>query len=120
MWNAPTQEQLRQIPKIYGTESIPLADKTIHLHLFIGGCDWYITEYDGEDLMFGFACLGDIQNAEWGYISLTELKAVSTHGIEVDCDLYWNKCPASEVDIISKAMRWDDLVLYDSMEACHV
>ena len=29
------------------------------LHFFIGGCDWYITEHDGDDLFWGYAILGD-------------------------------------------------------------
>ena len=49
-------------------------DKLIHLHFFIGGCDWYICEYDGDDLFWGYAYLNDPQNAEWGYISFPELK----------------------------------------------
>ena len=37
---------------------------------FTGGCDWYITEFDGDDLFFGFAILNsDYEMAEWGYIS---------------------------------------------------
>jgi len=39
MWNIPSKERLEKIPKLYETESIPLEDKMIHLHFFIGGCD---------------------------------------------------------------------------------
>lgn len=106
MWNAPEQSVMSRIPKLYATEAVPLADKTIHFHFFIGGCDWYICEYDGQDLMFGFACLGDIASAEFGYISLAELKAIYIHGIEIDRDLYWTPCPASEVRTICSAMGW--------------
>jgi hypothetical protein len=68
MWNEPPPEKLDSIPRLYETEDIPLADKTVHLHLFIGGCDWFICEYDGDDLFFGYAILnGDITNAEWGH-----------------------------------------------------
>ena len=67
MFNHPTTEQLDKIPRLYQTEHTSLMDKTIWLHFFIGGCDWYIAEYDGEDLFFGFAILnGDLINAEWG------------------------------------------------------
>lgn len=107
MWNAPTKEQLIKIPRLYETEHTPLQAKTIHLHMFIGSCDWFIAETDGEDLMFGHAILnGDYQNAEWGYISLTELKAVSVHGIEIDNDIYWTPCPAGEVRTICRAHGW--------------
>ena len=53
MWNTPTKEELAKIPRLYETENIPLKDKIIHLHFFIGGCDWYIAEYDGEDSVLG-------------------------------------------------------------------
>ena len=107
MWNEPS-EQLNDIPKLYETEHTPLPDKLIHLHFFIGGCDWYIAEYDGQDLFFGFAILnGDYQNAEWGYISFIELKGIKVSGwLECDFDLYWEIRPASEVDKIRRAHRW--------------
>ena len=81
MWNEPTQEQLDRIPNLYDSEHIPLRDKTIWLHFFLAGCDWYICEYDGEDLFFGFAILnGDLINAEWGYVSFNELKSIKVAG----------------------------------------
>jgi hypothetical protein len=44
MWNTPTREELDRIPKLYETENTPLKEKIIHLHFFIGGCDWYIAD----------------------------------------------------------------------------
>jgi len=77
MWNKPTKEQLSKIPKLYETEKIPLNDKIIHLHFFIGGSDWYIAEYDGNDLFWGFAILNqDSEMAEWSYCSFNELKSI--------------------------------------------
>jgi hypothetical protein len=107
MWNEPSHEKLSTIPKIYETEAIPLKDKVIHLHCFICRTDIYITEYDGEDLFWGFSILnGDMQMAEWGYISFSELKSISVRGLEVDCDLHWTPIPANEVELICKAQRW--------------
>lgn len=101
MWNTPTSDQLNSIPKLYETESVPLAEKIIHLHFFIGGCDWFISEYDGEDLFFGYAVLnGDIENAEWGYVSFAELKNIKVGFVEIDCDLHWEKVPAAKVPLI--------------------
>ena len=103
MWNPPNSEVLSQLPGLYQTEKIPTADKIIHLHFFLGGCDWYIAEYDGQDLMFGFAILnGDTHNAEWGYVSLAELKEISIHGLEVDQDIYWRPKKAKDVDKIQE------------------
>ena len=104
MWNEPSKERLAKIPRLYETENQPIKDKLIHLHFFIGGCDWYIAEYDGEDLFFGYAILnGDYENAEWGYISFSELKEIKLNGwLEVDCELeeFWKVKKASEIQNI--------------------
>ena len=109
MWNTPSKERLSRIPKLYETEHVPLKEKQIHLHFFIGGCDWYVAEHDGEELFWGFAILnGDLHNAEWGYFSLGELKEINISGIEIDCELeaFWRVRPALEVEPIRRAMRW--------------
>jgi hypothetical protein len=104
MWNEPTQEQLARIPRLYETEDVPLRVKPIYLHFFIGGCDWYVSEYDGEDLFFGYAILNnDVEMAEWGYISFRELKEIKIKGsLEVDCELeeHWKVRKASEIERI--------------------
>lgn len=110
MWNEPSKERLARIPKLYETEGIPLEEKPIHLHFFIGGCDWFIAEYDGTDRFWGFACLnGDLQNAEWGYVSFQELKDIKIGGwLEIDCEGedFWRVRPAAGIDLICKASGW--------------
>ena len=110
MWNLPTQDRLDKIPRLYETEPVALQDKMIHLHFFIGGCDWYVAEYDGEDLFWGFACLnGDLQNAEWGYISFRELREIQVRGwLEIDCETEdsWRIRSASEIELIRRAHGW--------------
>jgi predicted AlkP superfamily pyrophosphatase or phosphodiesterase len=86
------------IPKLYGTDFITPESKLIYAHFFIGGCDWWIAEHDGADLFFGYANLGDDANAEWGYISFSELKSLRLpNGMEVDYDLHWTIKRASEI-----------------------
>ena len=100
MWNVPSQERLDRIPRLYETEGIPLKNKFIYLHLFIFGCDWFIAEYDGHDLFFGYAILNeDYQNAEWGYVSFSELKSIRHSNFEIDCELeeHWRIKKASEI-----------------------
>ena len=53
MWSELTKEQLSKIPRLYETENVPLEEKRVYLHFFIGACDWYVAEYDGEDLFWG-------------------------------------------------------------------
>jgi hypothetical protein len=106
MWNTPQRTNLQKIPGLNQTEHIPIEDKIVHEHFFIGGSDWYIIEYDGNGLFWGFAILnGDIQNAEFGYISFDELKKVKVGFTEVDCDMYWQPKPVKEVEAIMKARR---------------
>ena len=107
MWNIPTKERLDIIPRLYETESVQLRDKIVHLHFFIGGSDWYVCEYDGKDVFFGFAILnGDLINAEWGYVALTELININHLGVEVDFDLHWKIRRACEVENIRQAQGW--------------
>ena len=110
MWNTPSKERLDRIPRLYETEHVSLKDKMIYLHFFIGGCDWYIAEYDGDDTFFGFAILNnDYQMAEWGYVSFRELREIKIEGwLEIDCELE-DSFPiqrASEVIRISEAHGW--------------
>ena len=116
MWNEPRQEKLNRTPRLYRTENVPLMDKTIHLHFFLAGCDWYVCEYDGGELFFGFACLnGDLEMAEWGFISFSDLKALKINGVyEVEHDEYWKAIPAREVRLICEAQGWK----YDMAGTC--
>ena len=110
MWNEPTKARLDKIPRLYETERVPLKDKVIHLHFFIGGSDWFVCEYDGEDLFFGFAILNnDYQMAEWGYMSFSELKAIKVQGwLEIDCEPeeHWTPKRAVEIKEIRNAQGW--------------
>lgn len=86
------------MPKTYEQENAGDA-AIVHLHYFTGGCDWWITEKDVDDdgegqvQAFGYACLGDPQNAELGYISIKELCEERTMNV----DLYWNPKTLADV-----------------------
>jgi hypothetical protein len=52
-------------------------------HYFFASTDIFICEYDKEDLMFGYTILnGDLQNAEWGYTSLSEITKIKWLNID--------------------------------------
>ncbi len=70
--------------------------------LFISDCDWYIVEYDGDDIFWGFAILnGDQFNAEWGYIPFSKLKEIRVKGgFEIDCEINWEPTRADEIEKI--------------------
>ena len=42
MWNKPSEKELSKIPALYSTDNVDCSDKIIHLHFFIGSCDWFI------------------------------------------------------------------------------
>jgi len=111
MWNEPTKERMNKIPKLYETEDVPLKEKQVHLHFFIGGCDWYICETNGKDIMWGFCILNDdYEMAEWGYVSLAELRHIKVGGwLEVDCESeeFWEVRRAIDVDKIRFAQGWN-------------
>ena len=108
MWNKPTTEELSKIPGLYSSEHIPLKEKMIYMHFFIGGCDWYAAEYDPQDkLFFGFAILNDdLEMAEWGYFSLEELSDIKVKFLEIDRDLHFTPSKAIDIKRIRDAQRW--------------
>jgi len=110
MWNIPTLERLNKIPRMCATEHVPLKEKEIHLHFFLGGCDWYIAEYDGKGMFFGFSILNnDLEMAEWGYISFGELVKLKIGGwLEVDCELeeFFPVTKTKDIEKISEAQGW--------------
>lgn len=104
MWNTPSRERLSRIPKLNETEHVPVKDKLVHLHFFLGTCHWYVIEYDGDDIFFGFVILNDDHfNSEWGYFSFRELREIRINDwIEVDCESekFWRIRKASEIENI--------------------
>ena len=110
----PAVAELENIPALYSTEfegDDAGSEKTVYLHYFIGGCDWYICEIDlpwrvnpesdnTPGLAFGYSKgLGGYQGGEWGYIHLTELEEIQVNfpPFVVERDLYWEPKPFSEV-----------------------
>lgn len=86
------QRTIETMPRTYGQDGLGNA-AVVHLHYFVGGCDWWITELDitdGVTQAFGLASLG--YEPELGYISITELIA---NGAEMD--LYWSNQTLEQV-----------------------
>jgi len=99
MWNVPNTKRLNRIPTRQA--GVPTLEKKAYLHLFMGGSDWYVLEYDKRDTFYGYAILnGDLQNAEFGYFSFSELKSLKVGFMEIDCEFakYFKPQPLGEID----------------------
>jgi len=92
----PLQHQVEAIPEMRATEEIPLNEKTLQAHFFMGRSDWYIVEWDrAENLAFGYTILnGDDQNAEWGYIPIGELVRAAA----MQLDFFWEPVRFKNLD----------------------
>lgn len=106
-------KNIQDLPATYGTESQSPAEKIAYLHYFSGDSDWYIVEKDKgsqddftpgqQHQAFGYVVLnGDIQNAEWGYISIVELLSIRS----VELDFYFLPQPMGPViDRLERGIR---------------
>jgi hypothetical protein len=105
MFFQPSQEQLAGIPRLYETEHIPTEDKIVQAHFYFGQSHWFVVEYDQVDTLFGFCILnGDLEMAEWGYVSLDELKRFKIQDVfEEVFDTAWTPMPARKVPLIKQA-----------------
>jgi hypothetical protein len=76
------EQQLKICPKLRATDG--KKEHPAIFHYFYGGTDMYICEYDpDEDLLFGYTILnGDLDNSEWGYTSLSEIRGISVLNID--------------------------------------
>ena len=73
------------------------------MHFSTGDSHWYIVEYDGHDVFFGFAIYdGDYFNAQWEYVSFAELNRLNPNGCKPQWDLKWKTRKACEVDDIRR------------------
>jgi hypothetical protein len=67
---------VENMPQLYETDGLK-GRHPLSLHYFLGGCDWYITEWDREDALFGYAILNnDVEMSEWGYLSRSEILGI--------------------------------------------
>lgn len=86
-----TKEIEKKLPRIGETGDKKPEEVRVYLKFFnpCGGQTWYITEFDGEDAMFGYVT--GMGCDELGYISFAELKGVRVAmGLRIERDLYWD------------------------------
>lgn len=97
-----TKQLRNQIPKLYTTESVPMADKLAFVKLFLpwSSWKWYIMEYDGNDLCFGLI-VG--HETELGYFSLKELgKLEGEYGLPVERDVNFRPTIVQDLELYNQ------------------
>jgi hypothetical protein len=94
-----TKELEKKLPRLRETEN--QSDPMVIVKLFGGSSfTWFLTEYDPVSKMgFGYVDLGDPDNAELGYFSITELESLRfpPFGLGVERDLWFDSKPLSEI-----------------------
>lgn len=100
-----TDELRKALPPLYANEDKATEDVIIQVRFFhaYGHGEWLITEFDGDDTMFGYCDLG-MGCPEWGYVSLSEL-------VELRATVCGRQMPfqAIERDICFEPTRFGDI-----------
>ena len=94
-----TKEIIKKLPKLYATESIPLADKEIVCKFFnpCGVGTWYVLEGQVEGDDFLFFGLVDLHEKEFGYFSLNELQSIRlSFGLTIERDIHFSSKKVSD------------------------
>lgn len=90
-----TEELIKSVPKLMTTSE--LVDPMIQCKFFLPGTGWtwYLIEYDGIDLMYGYVVGFE---RELGYFSLSELESINgPYLLGVERDRYFTPRPLSRV-----------------------
>lgn len=90
------EEIAKKLPPLYATEKQGMtALAQVKFFTPDSSWTWYATEFDGEDIFFGFV-IG--LERELGYFSLSELESVrGPMGLPVERDLYFAPTPLSKL-----------------------
>lgn len=96
-----TKANRAALPPLYSQDGKGM-DAIAHVKLFGSGrWTWYVTEFDGEDTMFGYVLSGLGQDCdELGYFSLAELESLSfpPFGLPIERDLHFTPCTLRECE----------------------
>mgnify|MGYP001157464213 CR=1 FL=1 len=90
-----TDDIRRRLPPLYSTEQDP--DPVVQVKLFSPWSQWtwWVTEFDGENLLFGLVTGFE---REWGYFTLSELEhARGPRGFHIERDLCFTPRRVSEL-----------------------
>ena len=109
MLNRPTESELLELAQIKVDKDAPLEDRVIHMHFFLDGHDWYVSEYDPRRRhFFGYMIPNDDYHlARWGYFCFDELdRARKNANAEVVRNTSWHPKKAIQIDRIRDVYAW--------------
>lgn len=89
----------RALPPLYANEHQP-GSPMVQAKFFTpwAGWTWYVLEYDGADVCYGYVVGHD---AELGYFSIAELEATrGPGGLTVERDIHFQPRPLAEIQRI--------------------
>lgn len=92
------------LPPLRGAEAEGL-DALARVKFFTpdAGWTWYASEYDGDDLFFGFVAGAE---PELGYFALSELSQVrGEFGLPVERDRFFEAAPLREI-MLAHGVQW--------------
>jgi hypothetical protein len=90
----------KQLPALYSTEKEPDPLMLVKFFTPDSGWTWYASEFDGEDIFFGYV-IGFEQ--ELGYFSLSELQeATGPFGLHIERDIHFEPTRLSAVKCMHK------------------
>ena len=109
MINRPAESELAKLADMKIDKNTPLEDRVIHMHFFLDGHDWYLSEYDPQKrVFFGYMVpKDDYRNARWDYFSIDHLDQIkSKTSSQVIRNTHWEPKPAIKIDRIRDAYNW--------------
>jgi hypothetical protein len=93
-----TPATLKDMPPLYATEHLPLADKIVRAKLFApwSSWTWYLLECEPNGPIAWGLVVG--HESEFGYIDLSELEAVrGPGGLTIERDIHFTPCTIAEL-----------------------
>lgn len=90
-----TEAIRRQLPPLRATENDPDPLAVVKFFTPWSNWAWFVTEFDGEDVFFGYVCGFE---REWGYFNLVELEGLrGPWGQRVERDSFFSPTRVSQL-----------------------
>ena len=109
MINRPEESELLKLAQIEVDKNTPLEERVMHMHFFLDGHDWYLSEYNPfSRTFFGYYVPHDqYHKACWGHFNIDDLYYMRDYkNRRVTRNTDWMPRRAMEIDRIRDAHTW--------------